>query len=46
MEIHKAESNLEVNKNELLKKEISLSEFQKKANHILDEQKSLKRNWR
>jgi len=32
MEIHKAESNLEVNKNELLKKEISLSEFQKKAN--------------
>jgi chromosome segregation protein len=43
MEIHKAESNLEVNKNELLKKEISLSEFQKKANHILDEQKSLEK---
>jgi len=43
MEIHKAEAEIEIKKNLLLEKELSLSEFQKKTNQILDEQKSLEK---
>ncbi|MCO6460108.1 MAG: chromosome segregation protein SMC [Saprospiraceae bacterium] len=40
MEIHNAESDLEIKKNDLIHQEISLTEYQKKANAILDEQKA------
>lgn len=43
MEIHKAEAEIEVKKNLLLEKELSLSGFQKKTNQVLDEQKSLEK---
>ena len=43
IEIHNAEAQLEVKKNALLDKELSLSDFQKRTNLILDEQKTLEK---
>lgn len=43
IEIHNAEAQLEAKKNTLLEQEVSLSDFQKRTNQILDEQKTLEK---